>query len=106
MLLHLNANRFGQSVERRDLIKGRFIEGAAHQPAFLTITVKVARAKVWQPDQPFVGIVNVDGRRTSSVLGKNVRDGYVVAIFCRLASIFSQNDCLLRRAPYPIEFAV
>ena len=53
MLLHLDANRFWQSVKRRDLIERRFVERATHQPAFIAITVEVALAKVLQPDQPF-----------------------------------------------------
>ena len=106
MLLHLDANRFGQRVQRRDLIEGRFVERAAHQPAFVAITVEVALAKVFQPDQTFVSVVKVNLRHTNSVLGKKVRDRHVVAIFFPLQIVFHQNERLLRRATDPIEFAV
>jgi hypothetical protein len=95
MLLHLDANRFGQRVQRRDLIEGRFVERAAHQPAFVAITVEVALAKVFQPDQTFVSVVKVNLRHTNSVLGKKVRDRHVVAIFFPLQIVFHQNERLL-----------
>src|SRR4029077_19921192 len=79
MLHHLDANRFGKRVQRRDLIEGRFVERAAHQPAFVAITVEVELAKVFQPDQTFVSVMKVNLWHTNSVLGKKVRDRYVVA---------------------------
>src|SRR6266699_2629499 len=106
MLLDLDANRCGQSVQRRDLVEGRFVERAAHQPAFVAITVEVALAKIFQPDQTFVSVVKVNLRHTNSMLGQKVRDGYVVTIFFPLQIVFYQNERLLRGATDPIEFAV
>ena len=106
MLLHLDANRFWQRMKRRDLIKGRFVESPAHQPTFVAITVKVALAKVFQPDQTFISVVKVNLRHANSVLGKKVRDGGIVAIFFPLQIVFHQNERLLCRATDPIEFAI
>src|SRR5882724_9937964 len=106
ILLHLAANRFGQSVQSRDLIESRFVERAAHQPAFVAITVEVALAKIFQPDQTFVSVVKVNLRHTNSMLGKKGRDGYVMAIFFPLQIVFYQNERLLFGATDPIEFAV
>jgi hypothetical protein len=83
-------------VQRPDLIERRFIEGPAHQPAFVAITVEIALAKVFQPDQTFVSIVKVNLRDTNSVFGKKIRDRYVVAVFFPLQIVFCQNERLLR----------
>src|SRR5262249_3938645 len=106
MLIHLNANRFGQCVQRRDLIESQFVERAAHQPGFVAITKEVALTKVLQPDQTFVGVVKVNLWDTNSVLGKKVRYCHIVTVFLPLQIVLYQNERLLGRATDPIEFAI
>ena len=88
MLLHLDAERFGQRVQRRDLIQGRFVKRAAHQPAFTAIAVEIALAEVFQPDQTFVRVVKVNFRHPNSVLGKKIRDFHILTIFFPFTIVF------------------
>ncbi|PYJ68675.1 MAG: hypothetical protein DME76_11570 [Verrucomicrobia bacterium] len=95
MLLHFHADRLGQRVQRGDLIQRRFVKHAAHQPAFLPITVEVALAQVFEPDQAFVRIVKINLRHANSVLPEKVRDGHVMPVFFPLQIVFDQDQRLL-----------
>src|SRR5881227_4070704 len=53
MLLHFDADRLRQSMKGRDLIERRFVKRATDEPAFVAITVKIALAQIFNPDQPF-----------------------------------------------------
>jgi hypothetical protein len=88
------------------LIDGRFVECTAHQPSFVAITVEVALAKVFQPNQAFVSVVKVNLRHTNSMIAQKVRNGYIMAILFPFPIVFYQNERLLRRALDAIEFAV
>ena len=82
-------------MQLHDLIQRRFVERAAHQPAFLAITAKVALPKIFQPDQTFLSIVKINLGHPNSVLGEKVRDRYVMAIFFPLPIVFYQNERLV-----------
>src|SRR3954454_12910216 len=106
MLLHLDANRFGQCVQRRDLVEGRFVEGSAHQPGFVAVTAEVALAKIFQPDQTFSSVVKINFRHTNSMFAEEICDRHVMTIFFPLQIVFYQNERLLRRTTDPIKFAI
>src|SRR5207249_9899499 len=79
---------------------------AAHPRGLVAITLEVALAKLFPAGPTVVSVVKVNLRHTNSMLGKKVRDGYVVAIFFPLQIVLYQNERLLCRATDPIVFAV
>src|SRR5215831_6255968 len=106
MLLHLETNRFGQSMQDRNLIKSRLVERAAYKPAFSAVTIEIALAKIFQPDQTLDCVVKINLRNANSVLAQKIRDGHVMPVFFPLQIVLHQNERLLRGAANAIEFAV
>src|ERR1043166_5887658 len=89
-----------------DLIQRRLVEGAAHQPAFASVTEKVALAQIFNPDQSLVRIVIINFWRANSVGGEKLRDLDVVPVFFTLQIVFHEDERLFRRAIHSIKFSV
>ena len=95
MLFHLDADRLRQRVQSRDLIERRFVERATHEPALMAVTVDVALAQVFEPDQSFVRIVKINLWHANSVRTEKIRDGHVVPVLFSLQIVFDENQRLL-----------
>ena len=93
-------------MQYRDLLKSRFVKRAAYQPGFSAIIVKIALAKVFQPDQTFGCVVKINLWNADSVLAEKIGDGHVMPVFFPVQIVLHQNKRLFRRASDAIEFAV
>src|SRR5436190_9137958 len=106
MLLHFDADRLRQSMECRDLIERRFVKRTADQPAFMTITVEIAFAQIFDPDETFRWIVKINLRHPNVVGIEEVRDLDIMPVFFARQIVFHQDERLVRRAMNPIKFAI
>src|SRR6266446_4719712 len=67
MLLHFDADRLRQRMKRRDLIERRLVERTTDEPAFVAVTVKIAHAQVFDPDETFRWIMKINLRHPNAV---------------------------------------
>src|SRR6266446_5254875 len=95
MLLHFDADRLRQSMKRRDLIERRFVEGAADKPPFVPVTVEIAFAQIFNPDEAFRWIVKINLRYANVVRIEKVRNLDVMPVFFALQIVFHQDERLL-----------
>src|SRR5881394_4610111 len=93
-------------MKRRDLIERRLVERAANEPAFVAITVKIALAQIFNPDQTFRWVMKINLRHPNALLVKKVRDLHVMPIFFAFQIVFHQDERLIRRTTDPIKFAI
>src|SRR5205807_7602278 len=101
-----DADRLRQRMKRRDLIERRFIERTTDEPAFVAVTVEIALAQIFDPDETFRWIVKINSRHPNAVRVEKVGDLHVMPVFFPLQIVFHQDERLLRRATDPIKFAV
>src|SRR5436190_22484530 len=106
MLLHFDADRLRQSMKGRDLIERRFVKRTTDEPAFVTITVEIAFAQIFDPDKTFRWIVKINLRHPNVVGIEEVRDLDIMPIFFARQIVFHQDERLVRRAMNPIKFAI
>src|SRR5436190_3515641 len=106
MLLHFDADRLRQSMKRRDLIERRFVERTTDEPAFVAMTVEIALAQIFDPDETFRWIVKINLRHPNAVRVEKVRDLHVMPVFFALQIVFHQDERLIWRATDPVKFAV
>src|SRR5260370_4848418 len=106
MLLHFDADRLGQSMKRPDWVERGFVERATDEPAFLAITVKIALAQIFNPDETFRWIMKINLRHPNAMCVEKVCDLDVMPVFFAFQIVFHQDKRLLRRTTDPIKFAV
>ena len=93
-------------MKRRNLIEGRFVKSAAHQPALAAITVEIALAQVFDPDEPLCRIVEINLRHSNPVLVEKFGNLDVMLILFALQIVFDQNHRLVHGATNSIKFPV
>ena len=98
MLLHFDADRLRQSMKCRDLIERRFVERAADKPTFVAITVEIALAQIFDPDETFRRIMKINPRYANVVRIEKVGDLDVMPVFFALQIVFHQDERLIWRA--------
>ena len=89
-----------------DLAERRFVEGAAHHPAFVAMTPEIGLAEVLNPDQAFGRIVEINFGRPNFMPGQELRDLDVMPVLLPLEVVLNQNDRLVGRTANAVEFPV
>src|SRR5262245_36443856 len=92
LLMHLDANRFGQLMELAHFVEGRIVKSAANEPRFIAIAEKVALAQILDPDQTFLSIMIINPRRVNAVRLQKLRDLDVMTVIFALEIIFNENE--------------
>src|SRR5438045_6269462 len=106
MLLHFDADRLRQSMKGRDLIERRFVKRTTDEPAFVAITVKIALAQIFNPDQTFRWVMKINLRHPNAMLVEKVRDLHVMPVFLAIQIVFTQIKRLIRRSTDTIQFEI